>query len=137
MAVSTSAYTSLQKNILCGNIDFVNDTIKAAVVTSSYSSSTGHEYWSTVAAYEAVADDYVAGVLQNVDVVAGWNSMNVVCDRYTWPGPTYATGRYIIIYKDTGDPATSPLITVINLSQNMTIIGIDFGENGLYRLTTT
>lgn len=135
MAISAFAYTSLQEHILSGGIDFESDTIKIAVVTSAYSSNTGHEFWSSVAAYEATADDYQAGTLQNVAITPGVNSTNVACDKYEWSGPTYATGRYLIVYKDSGDPTSSPLITCINLGQDMQVMGIDFGPNGVYRLT--
>lgn len=52
--------------------------------------------------------------------------VNVIWDDYTFVNITVAEIRYAVIYKDTGDPATSPVVAILDFGSNQAVAGTDF-----------
>ena len=140
MAASAHIYDQGMKHICSGEIDWENDTIMLAVLDDTYTPDRGaDEFWDDVSSHKAEADDYPAGgvELDNAAITVDTDNHIVAldCDNETLPGPTYPTGHYIIIYKDSGDPATSPLISYGDLDDNITASGMNINAAGVVKFT--
>jgi len=140
MAANAHVYDQGMKHILAGEIHWENDSIMLAVLDDTYEPDRGvDEFWDDISAHEATADDYPVGGVEldgaAIVVDTDAHTIGLDCDNETLPGPTYPTGHYIIIYKDSGDPATSPLIGYIDLDDNITVSGTTINAAGLATFT--
>lgn len=111
-------FTNAKKLLLESAINLGTDIVKVGILKSTYTLNIAHENWSDVSANEiAVSGDYTAGgmALQNpafsVDNEEGVvDFSDVVIASFNVPDM-----QYLILYKTSGNPATSPLIGYINL----------------------
>lgn len=96
-------YASAKKLFLDGDIDLLNDTIKVALIdTNDVSYSAAHDYY----------DDVSAGVVGTPVALASKTTTGGSFDSAdpTWSAVTGDVCEAVIIYRDTGVAATSPLI---------------------------
>lgn len=98
-------------------VDFDSDTLKVALATVSYGpDATTDANWATVQTDEiGPAPNYTAGGEALVNCTVTLSNGIVTLDNsadLTWllNGSGFADARYALLYKDTGTPATSPLI---------------------------
>lgn len=110
-------FNSFKKKIMDGSIDLDTDTIKVALVTSSYTpDQDAHDFFDDVT-NEVSGTGYSAGgmALSNKAVTADNTDNEGVfdADDATW-GSSTITARGAVIYKFTGTPSTSPLIAYID-----------------------
>jgi len=101
MAITTS-YPKGMERLLQGSINFATDTIKVALVTDAYTYSAAHEFVSQLGT--RVGDDVT---LVNKSITGGAFDAD---DAETAPLVPGSTIKAIVIYKDTGNPSTSPLL---------------------------
>jgi hypothetical protein len=105
-------------------IDVDTDTIKVAAVdlTADYTYSAAHQYKSSVTSYSGSTDATLAsvtgtsGTMDAADLSPAWASLSQ---------STTKTIGALVIYKDTGNAATSPLIAYIELASAVTPNGGD------------
>lgn len=122
-------FNSFKKNVISGVIDLDTDTLKLALVTSSYNPDQDtHEFFSSVT-NEVVGTGYTAGgkVLTS-KAVAQDNTNNIStfdADDVVWASSTVAA-RGAVLYKDTGSPATSPLICYVDFGSDKSSAGDNF-----------
>ena len=114
-------YTNFWKHLGEGNIDLEGDTIKCALVTSSYSPNQDtHEYFDDVT-NEVAGTGYTAGgaTLGSVAVTADTTNNRAKVDAVDteWSSATI-TFRAAVIYKSTGTASTSPLIAYYDFTDN-------------------
>lgn len=112
-------YNGFKKNIMNGNIDFDTDTIKVALVTSAYTPDVDtHEDFADVT-NEVTGTGYTAGgdTITNPAVTQDNTGDTGVFDGddVSWPSSTI-TARGAVIYKDTGNAATSWLIAYLDFT---------------------
>lgn len=109
MATTITAYDHLWKLLLTGGIDLDTDTLKVALVTSSYTPSTAHTVWADVSANEvASGDGYTTGGVALANPVA--TNSTVDYDDVVWTALT-KTFRYAVGYKvGTVGALTNPLL---------------------------
>lgn len=103
-------------------VDLDSDTIKIALLTSSYTPDfDAHDFFDDVSANEVGASGtYSAGgatlsvtlTQDNTDNEGVFDATDV-----SWTGTTI-TARYAVIYKSTGVSSTSPLIALIDFGSN-------------------
>jgi len=110
-------YNSFKKKIMDGSIDLDTDTIKVALVTSSYTpDKDAHDFFDDVTD-EVSGTGYTAGgaTLGSVTVTADNTDNEGVFDAAdtSWSTATI-TARAAVIYKSTGTASTSPLICYID-----------------------
>jgi hypothetical protein len=103
------------KNLIDGGtlFDWNTDTIKCAVVTSAYTPNQDtDDFWNDVSANEASASGYTAGgaTLASCTVTYDTTNNRVVLDAADVTWTSAVTGRYLVVYKDTGTASTSPLL---------------------------
>lgn len=134
-------YNSFKQKIMDGSIDLDNDTIKVALVTSSYTPDADtHEDFDDVTD-EVTGTGYSAGgeTLANVSVTKDTTDDEGVfdADDVTWTS-SEITARGAVIYKDSGDATTSWLIAYIDFGEDKTSSGGDFtiqwGSEGILNL---
>lgn len=103
---------------LLGSLNLTADTVKAALLSDSYTYSASHEFLSDISASVLST----AKVLASKAVTGGaFDAADVV---YT-AVESGANAAYVVIYKDTGTAGTSPLIWLVD-----TATGIPMATNG-------
>ena len=112
-------YNSFKKKIMDGSIDLDTDTIKVALVTSSYTpDQDSHDFFDDVT-NEVSGTGYSSGgaSLANKAVTADNTDNEGVfdADDVTWSTSTI-TARGAVLYKSTGTASTSALIAYIDFS---------------------
>jgi hypothetical protein len=107
---------SLMNQVSAIDHDNAGDTIKVALVTSSYTPSRAtHDFWDDVSTNEVSGTNYTAGgnevASKTVTTAANVTTWDAA-DPATWSqsGTGFSNARYAILYKDTGTPSTSPLV---------------------------
>lgn len=106
--------------LLNGGLDLDTDTIKCALLTSSYSPNIDtNVYWSDISANEVSGTGYSAGgaALSGKSVTVDNTGDKGVFDAsdVTW-GSSTITARFAALYKDTGVAGTSPIVCVFDFS---------------------
>jgi len=95
------------------SIDLDTDTVKVALVNTSadYTYSAAHQYMSSVTAYSGTTDQtlggasLVGGVFDTTDNPTTWTAVAIDGVKDV---------EALVIYKDTGVAATSPLIAYVD-----------------------
>ena len=106
-------YPSFKELLLGGDIDLANDTIKAALVdTGTYTYSSAHDFYNDV-----------SGVVGTPQTLASKTITGGVFDAadIAYTAVSGNTVEAIIIYKDTGNTATSPLIAYIDSATGLPV----------------
>ena len=91
------------QKILSGAINFTADTIKAALVSDGYTFSAAHEFLSSISTNVVGT----AQTLTNKTVDGGVLDADDTAFGAAAPGSTV---RYLVLYKDTGNASTSPVL---------------------------
>lgn len=104
--MSSVVYPKALEAFLSGGIDLTSATIKVAMVTSTYTYSSSHQYYSSLSG--VVGTDQTLG---SKTVTSGvFDAANS-----TWTSVTAgSTVVAFVFYKDTGVAATSPLIAYMD-----------------------
>lgn len=135
-------YNSFKKKIMDGSIDLDTDTIKVALVTSSYTpDQDAHDFFDDVTNEVSASGTYAAGgaTLANKTVTADNTDNEGVfdADDIAFTGATI-TARGAIVYKSTGTASTSPLICYIDFgadkSSTIGTFTITFAAEGILNL---
>jgi hypothetical protein len=116
-------YNNFKKLIMNGGIDLDTDTIKVALVTSSYTpDQDAHDFFDDVT-NEVSGTGYTAGgaSLANKAVTADNTDNEGVfdADDVAWTTSTI-TARGAVIYKSTGTASTSALICYLDFGSDKT-----------------
>ena len=122
-------------------IDLLSDTIKVALVTSSYTPNQDtHDYFSDIT-NEVSGTGYTAGGATLASKTYTSNTTTNVwtfdAADVTWSSATITNARYAIIYDATpGTAATNPLIAYIDFGSDKSSSGGDFviqwNANGIF-----
>lgn len=112
-------------------IDWVNDTIKIAILSSSATiNQDTNQYWSDLVANEITGTGYTAGGItlasKTLTYDAASNTVRMKAADVTWTTVTFTNGRYAIVYKSTGTNSTSHLMGYIDFGANQSPAGVDF-----------
>lgn len=117
------------KDVLSGAVNLDTGTLKAAILSSSYTPNvdTDH-FWSAISASEVSGTGYTAGgidvsanVTFNYDAATNKVQLKLGAD-VVWSSSTI-TGRYVVFRIDTGSAATSPLICYQDAGTNIVSSG--------------
>jgi hypothetical protein len=117
--MANALYAKGKEKILSGAINFVSDTIKVALIKNDYAQNLAtDEFYTSIS----------ASVLNTPQTLG---SKSVTAGVFNAGNPTFSavtigsTCEAVVIYKDTGDTATSPLLAYID-----TITGFPLVTNG-------
>lgn len=117
--MANSLYTKARVAFLSGLIDVLGDTINVALATASYSPNVAtDEFFDAVEAFTVGTPQTVANI--SIDETGG--DAIVFGDPVTFVSLTGDTVVYIVIYKYTGDSATSRLIALLDTASGLPLI---------------
>lgn len=137
--MANALYNFGRESFLNGTISWTNDNIKVALVdTDNYSVNTGtHQHFSDVNANEGA----IVAISPNLSSTTATAGVADAAD-VTFSAVSGSTAQAIVIYKDTGNQSTSPLIAYIDTGTNLPItpdgsditITWDNGSNKIFKL---
>ncbi len=132
MAVTCTVYNLYKQKLLSGSnaVDWDADTIKVALLTSSYTANFDtHDFYDDLTNELTTTGGYTAGGASITTKTTGLDTSGDFgygdADDVTWSALT-ATFRYAVVYKSTGTASTSPLIWLIDFGTNQSPAGVDF-----------
>ena len=124
-------------------VDFDSDTIKVALLTSSYTpDQDAHDYFNDVSTYEVTGTGYTTGGATLASKTATYDSATnvIVLDAadVTWSSSTI-TARYAVVYDSTGTSSTSALIGYVDFGSDQSSTNgnftITWDSTGIVRIT--
>ena len=124
-------------------VDFDTDTIKVALLSSSYTpDQDAHDYYNDVSTYEVSGTGYTAGGNTLGSKTATYDSATnvIVLDAAdtTWSSSTI-TARYAVVYDSTGTSSTSALIGYVDFGSDQSSTNgnftITWDSTGIVRIT--
>jgi hypothetical protein len=124
-------------------VDYDTDTIKVALLTSSYTpDQDAHDYLNDVSTYEVSGTGYTAGGNTLASKTATYDSATnvIILDAAdtTWASSTI-TARYAVIYDSTGTASTSALIGYVDFGSDQASTNgnftITWDATGIVRIT--
>jgi len=102
--MADTIYNRFFANLMNKEVDLEADTIRVALLTSSYTINKDHNTWSDVSANEVSGTGYTAGgaTLANKSVTQDDTNDQATfdADNVTWSSSTI-TARYAVLYDDT------------------------------------
>ena len=115
--MANTFYPKGAEKMLTAAINYSSDTIKVGIVSDAYTYSTAHEFLSDAGTLVGTAQtlgskSITGGVFDAADPAFGAIA----------PG---STAKALIMWKDTGNPATSPLLVYLDQ-----LTGFPFATNG-------
>lgn len=134
--MANALYDLGRQAFLEGTIAYLTDNIKAVLVSSGYTpSTTTHQFLSDIPGGSRVA---TSGNLASKTSTAGVANAAAV----TFTAVTGAQCLYLVLYKDTGTAATSPLIAIFDTATGLPVtpsggditITWDTGANKIFKL---
>ena len=130
----SAVYDSARAAFLTGGLNLVSDTVKAALVKTAYTPSYGtHQFLSDLGANMTGTDQMLASKTSTAGV---FDAADI---SFSGVPASTAVG-YIVLYKDTGSSATSPLICAVDASLttggSVSTIGVtwDNSANKIFKL---
>lgn len=137
-------YGNFLKQALNKEIDWDSDTIKVALLTSSYTPNQDtHDYYDDVVANQVTGTGYTAGGITLSSKTSTYDGTNnvLVLDAadVTWSSSTI-TARYAVVYNDTPSTnATKPLIGYVDFGSDQSSTNgnftITWDSTGIVRIT--
>lgn len=125
MAVTAKVYANAAKH-LDDDVDWASDTIKVSAHSSSYTPNQGtHEFFSSVTNELTTANGYTAGGAtlgtksRTVDTTTRRTRYKAAPTVWTPGAAETLTIRYLVIRKDTGSAATSPVLAYVDLGADV------------------
>lgn len=106
--MANALYNKGKEKMLTGSVNFLSDTIKVALVKNDYVQNlTFDEFYTAISAS-------VLGTPQTLASKTVTNGVFDAADVTFAAIPLGSTTEGVVIYKDTGDNATSPLLAYID-----------------------
>jgi hypothetical protein len=141
--MASKLYGNFLLKALNKEVDFDSDTIKVALLTSSYTpDQDAHDYFNDVSTYEVTGTGYTSGGITLASKTATYDSGTnvIVLDAadVTWSSSTI-TARYAVVYDSTGTSSTSALIGYVDFGSDQSSTNgnftITWDSTGIVRIT--
>lgn len=125
----SSVYNAGKLALLKGQVQPLADTLRVALVTDAYvADKDAHAFFADIT-HEVSGTGYTAGGKALTSVALSQDNANdraaLLADNVVWPVSAF-TARAAVLYKDSGNPATSPLLAYMNFGGDHTVSGEDF-----------
>ena len=143
MAATAKWYGQAQIKAYSKEIDWLNDTIKVMLCTSSYvPNQDTHVYKDVSVTNEVAGDGYTAGgatlASKTLAYDAGTNITKFDAADTVWAASTI-TARYAVIYDDTPE-SNKPLLGYVDFGEDEVSTSTDFtirwSSDGVLKITT-
>jgi hypothetical protein len=141
--MASKLYGQFLVKALNKEVDFDSDTIKVALLSSSYTpDQDAHDYFNDVSSTEVTGTGYTTGGATLASKTVTYDSANnvIVLDAadVTWSSSTI-TARYAVVYDATGTSSTSALIGYVDFGSDQSSTNgnftITWDSTGIVRLT--
>ena len=141
--MASKLYGNFLLKALNKEVDFDSDTIKVALLSSSYTpDQDAHDYFNDVSTYEVSGTGYTTGGITLSSKTATYDSATnvIVLDAadVTWSSSTI-TARYAVVYDATGTASTSALIGYVDFGSDQSSTNgnftITWDSTGIVRIT--
>lgn len=123
MAVSAEWYGNALVKALGGSVNYLSDTIKVMLATSSYTPNQDTDVFKSAVTNEIVGTGYTAGGLtlgsKTLTYTGATNVIMLDAADVQWTTATITNARYAIIYDSTGTDSTSVLIGLVDFGGNV------------------
>lgn len=124
---SATLYNSAKKKLIDGSLDLDTDTIKVALLSSSYTPNIDtHVFYSDLTNELATASGYTQGGTALANKAITVDTVNdrayLDADDVSWSASGTLTVRYAVLYKSTGVGSTSALIGYIDFTTDRTAL---------------
>lgn len=108
-------------NVTARRVDWVGDNIRCSLHSASYAVDQDAHIFFSAATNEISAGNYSLQTLgtKSVTLDTATNTVALIAANTTFANLTN-TFRYAVIWKDTGSPATSPLLGYVDLGARST-----------------
>jgi len=132
--MSNLLYPLGKQSILDNTIDWADDTVKVVLLTEDYTYDAAHQFLSDIPASSRVSIS--TGLLNKTDLLGVADADDIDLLAVTGPNDIL----YIVVYKDTGVEATSPLIVYVDTAPELprtpdgSDITITWAANGVFSL---
>lgn len=111
-------YLLYRQAALEGTVAWLTDNIKVALVTNGYvPNTTTDQFLSIIGGGNIPTNGKSANLASKTSTLGTANAANI-----TFFSVTGSTATQIVLYKDTGSDATSPLIMLIDTATNLPVI---------------
>jgi hypothetical protein len=147
MAVTAKVYGKALKHFAQGDINWASDTIKVSAHSSSYSPSQANdEFYTDLTNELGTANGYTSGgatlASKSVAYATLVTAMKAAATTWTPSAGQTLTIRYLVVRKDTGSGATSPLICYVDLGADTSATNANWtatwdSTDGVLKLTAT
>jgi hypothetical protein len=137
-------YGNFLKQALNKEIDWDSDTIKVALLSSSYTPNQDtHDYFDDVSSFEVTGTGYTTGGITLASKTSTYDGTNnvIVLDAadVTWSSSTI-TARYAVVYDDSGaSAAAKALIGYVDFGSDQSSTNgnftITWDSTGIVRIT--
>lgn len=137
-------YGNFLKQALNKEVDWDSDTIKVALLSSSYTPNQDtHDYYDDVSSYEVTGTGYTTGGATLASKTSTYDGTNnvIVLDAadVTWSSSTI-TARYAVVYDDSGaSAAAKALIGYVDFGSDQSSTNgnftITWDSTGIVRIT--
>jgi len=140
---TTKTYGSLITKAFNKEVDWDTDTIKVALVSSSYTpNQDSDDYWDDVSSYEVSGTGYTAGGAtlgsKTVGYTSGTNVTKFDAADVSWTS-SIITARYAVVYLSTGSSSTSVLIAYVDFGSDQSsssgTFSITWSASGIFTTT--
>ena len=145
MAVSAKWYGLGLKDLAAQGVNWSSDTIKVALVTSTYTPNQDtDEFWSTPVTNEVSGTGYTAGGVtlasKTLTYDTGTNETRFDAADISWTTASF-TARYAVVYKSTGTNSTSTLLGYVDFGADETVsagtFSITWDATGVLKITAS
>ena len=137
-------YGNFLKQALNKEIDWDSDTIKVALLSSSYTPNQDtHDYFDDVSSFEVTGTGYTTGGITLASKTSTYDGTNnvIILDAadVTWSSSTI-TARYAVVYDDSGaSAAAKALIGYVDFGSDQSSTNgnftITWDSTGIVRIT--
>lgn len=141
MSASIHLYGSFPGSLASKEQDWMNDTIKVALLGASYSPNQDtHSEWGDVSSHQVSGTAYTAGGVtlanKSMSYNASTNTRTFDGNDVEWPDSTI-TARYAVIYNDTtsGKPLVGYVDFAAERSSNEGLFRIAWNASGIFTVT--
>ncbi|AEA27931.1 hypothetical protein Psed_5804 [Pseudonocardia dioxanivorans CB1190] len=135
--MANALYNKGREKFLRGEISWNTDTIKAVLVDAA-------DYTVSLTTHEFLSDIPTGGRVATTAALTSKTTTDGVADAAdpTFAGASGDQSEYIVLYKDTGSAATSPLIGLIDTATGLPVLPntgdiavvFDNGANKIFKL---
>lgn len=126
-----------------GSVDWVNDTIQCMMLTNAYAPNVAtQEFVSDIVANEVADVDYARQTLASKTTALASGNVRFDAADFSFGASVTITGKYLVVFKNTGNDATSDLLFVCDMdtgggsvSSTNGAFDVTVSANGLHEIT--